>query len=228
MNSALPARYAQSRSLLELLQARVVPALEPNQTILDIGAGRLPTIPRADRPPGVCYAGLDIVSEELDAAADGAYDETFVSDITRFDPRLSGRFDIATGCHVLEHVRSVPSGLENVRRYLHPGGRLMILFACTFSVHALFNRILPERVGATLLERPPDTKFVAIYDHCWPNALRTAMVRWSDVEVVPLFLGAHYFGRWPRLQQAYLRYENWAERRQREHLASHLLLFARS
>lgn len=227
MTAILPPRYAASDSLLEILQAAVLPALEVDHTILDIGAGRLPTIPPAARPAGVRYVGLDVAAEELEAAAAGVYDEKVVSDVTEYDHRLAERFDVVTGCHVLEHVRAVPRALENVRRYLHPGGRLMLLFAGTFSAHAMANRILPERAGARLLDRPPDTKFIAVYDHCWPAALRAAMGRWADVRVAPLFLGAHYFGRWPLLQQGYLHYENWAERRHKENLASHLLLLAR-
>lgn len=227
MTSSLPPRYGESHSLLERLQARVVPVLDAKQTILDIGAGRLPTIPRADRPTGVCYVGLDVVAEELSAAPGDAYDEVHVGDIARFDDGLTDRFDVATGCHVLEHVRSVPAALENLHRYLRPGGRLMMLFACTFSAHAAANRMLPEALGVRLLDRPPDSKFPAVYDHCWPSALRGAMTEWSDLEIVPLFLGAHYFARWPLLQHLFLRYENWAQRSYREQLASHLLLLAR-
>ncbi|MGI8412181.1 MAG: class I SAM-dependent methyltransferase [Solirubrobacteraceae bacterium] len=227
MTPSLPPRYGESRSLLERLQARVVPILEPNQTILDVGAGRLPTIPPAQRPTGICYVGLDIAAEELSGAPDGAYDEVYVGDITQFDGRLAERFEVATSCHVLEHVRSVPAALENLRRYLRPDGRLMMLFASTFSAHAIANRVLPEAWGARLLDRPSDSKFPAVYDNCWPAAVRSAMTEWSYVEIVPLFLGAHYFARWPLLQQVFLHHENWAQLRHWEHLTSHMLLLAR-
>ena len=227
MTGPLPPRYSESHSLLERLQASVVPVLAPGQTILDVGAGRLPTIDFAQRPPNSHYVGLDIVAEELSAAPEGAYDETYVGDIVQFDTRLAARFDVATGCHVLEHVRSVPKALENIRQYLDPGGHLVMLFACTFSVHAIANRMLPEGLGARLLDRASDSKFRAVYDHCWPAALHHSMTEWSEVTTVPLFLGAHYFARWPLPQQAFLRYENWAQRRHRAQLASHLLLLAR-
>lgn len=227
MSDTLPLRYSESHSLLARLQASVLPTLSPGQAILDVGAGRLPTIDPSQRPAGGHYVGLDIVAEELRAAPKGAYDETYVGDIVRFDARLAGRFNVATGCHVLEHVRSVPTALENIRQYLHPGGQMVMLFACTFSVHAIVNRMLPERFGAGLLDRAPQSKFPAVYDHCWPTALHGAMTEWSEVNTIPLFLGAHYFARWPLVQQAFLHYEDWAQRRRREQLASHLVLLAR-
>lgn len=227
MTPSLPQRYGESHSLLERLQKSLVPMLEPGQTILDVGAGRSPTIDPRQRPADCHYVGLDIVAGELSAAPDGAYDETYVSDIARFDARLAERFNVVMGCHVLEHVRSVPAALENIRRYLHPGGRLGMLFACTFSGHALANRMLSEQLGARLLDRAPDSKFPAVYDHCWPAALRAAMTEWSCVETVPLFLGAHYFARWPLLQRTFLHYESWAQQLGLEQLASHLILLAR-
>lgn len=227
MTHSLPQRYGESHSLLERLQKSLVPMLEPGQTILDVGAGRLPTIDPGQRPADCHYVGLDIVAGELSAAPEEAYDETCVGDITRFDARLATRFNVVTGCHLLEHVRPVPVALENIHRYLQPDGRLGMLFACTFSAHALANRILPERLGAPLLDRAPDSKFPAVYDHCWPAALRAAMTEWSSVETIPLFLGAHYFARWPLLQRGFLHYERWAQELGLEPLASHLLLLAR-
>ena len=62
----LPDRYA--RQMQDEFFARARPLLVPDVAILDVGAGRYPTIAPADRPPGCRYVGLDIEADEIDAA----------------------------------------------------------------------------------------------------------------------------------------------------------------
>src|ERR671919_1779590 len=66
----LPDRYA--RQMQDEFFARARPLLVPDVAVLDVGAGRYPTIAPADRPPGCRYVGLDIEADEIDAAGAGA------------------------------------------------------------------------------------------------------------------------------------------------------------
>src|SRR3954447_11430251 len=69
-------------------------ALRPGVTVLDIGAGRQPTIVPERRPSGVHYVGLDISGHELAQAEPGSYDETIVADAQEMAPSLFDRFDL--------------------------------------------------------------------------------------------------------------------------------------
>lgn len=202
----------------------------PNATILDIGAGRAPAVPKAARPPGVTYVGFDIDRDELAAAPADAYDETIVGDAcTRMDA-LEDRFDLVLTYQVLEHVKPLESALENTRAYLRPGGRMISLVAGTFAAFAIANRVLPERVGVRLMQlllhREPETVFRAYYDGCWHGGLERRLASWSRVEIEPFYLGAQYFSFSPLLQRLYVRYEDWALRGAHRNLATHYLVDA--
>ena len=54
----LPQRYAEP--MQAELYRRTQPLLVPGVAILDVGAGRYPTLSPADRPSGCRYVGLDI------------------------------------------------------------------------------------------------------------------------------------------------------------------------
>ncbi|HEX8769911.1 MAG TPA: hypothetical protein VF711_03995, partial [Acidimicrobiales bacterium] len=76
----LPSRYATwwHAQYHEQLQ----PSLRPGVTILDVGAGRNPSIPPADRPPKCRYIGLDLSRSELDMSPSGWYDDSVAADVT--------------------------------------------------------------------------------------------------------------------------------------------------
>lgn len=62
-NVILPARYRTAWR--EPFDANVAARLREGMTILDIGAGRHPTLPPEGRPPGTIYVGLDISGDEM-------------------------------------------------------------------------------------------------------------------------------------------------------------------
>ena len=75
----LPSRYDVAAWRGEF-DRRIEPYLVTGVTILDVGAGRRPTIPPANRPAGCRYIGLDLSAAELAEAPMGSYDETWVGD----------------------------------------------------------------------------------------------------------------------------------------------------
>ena len=225
---ALPARYAQSWE--GPFRDRAQALFRPEIAILDVGAGRRPTIEPSARPPGCRYVGLDISADELAAAPDGSYDETWVADATRRIPELEGRFDLVISFQVLEHVTPLEGAFANFRAYLRPGGHFVGQFSGTFSFFALASRLIPHRLSKWLLshltERPTTTIFPAHYHHCWDSAIRRSLDSWARVEVEPRYLGAGYLRFLPPAQRLYLIYEEWARRSGRRNLATHYLVSA--
>lgn len=224
----LPPRYAEPwRAAFD---ARMQPALVPGVRILDVGSGRKPTIPVDQRPPGTCYAGLDLSASELRKAPPGSYDELHIADVARRQPQLEGRFDLIVSWQVLEHVKPLRVALENLRAYLRPGGRMVVQFSGKFSAFGLINMAVPNRLGVwameRLLHRDPETVFPAWYDRCWHGALRSLLQPWHSSEVLPRYRGAGYFAFMPLLQRTYLAYEDWARRRHHPNLATHYLVTA--
>jgi SAM-dependent methyltransferase len=229
LRPSLPARYQGSwrAPFFELVEER----LRPGIAILDVGAGRTPTISAERRPAGVEYVGLDISAAELAVAGPGAYDETWIADITQHIPELDGRFDLILSWQVLEHVKPLSGAFENLRRYLRPGGIFVGQFSGQLSYFALINRVIPHRLTAMLVdrftERDADAVFPAYFDGCRDSRLRPMLTRWSRAEVIPRYTGAAYLRFLPPAQWLYLKYEDWAMRSGRRDLATHYIVEAR-
>ncbi len=202
--------------------------LRPGAIILDVGAGRSPTLPRGQRPPGCTYVGLDISKSELAAAPEGSYDEVYVGDVVDYVGALDGRFDIVLSWQVLEHVKPLPDALEHIRLYLKPGGHFVGQLSGKFSVFGLLNQLIPHRTARwmlhRLIDRDPATVFPAPYHHCWWSALRRDTGTWGNFQIISRYTGANYFKFLKPLQRMYLAYEEWTIRRNRENLATHYLV----
>jgi SAM-dependent methyltransferase len=224
----LPDRYA--RSMQAEFFRRVQPLLVAEMAILDVGAGRYPTIAPADRPGGCRYVGLDIAPEELNAAAPGAYDQAVVADVTEPLNR-DNEFDLIVSWQVLEHVSPLAAAFENLRAALRPGGTMLAHLTGSNAAFALLGRLMPHalrvRIATRLLGHQEEEKFPTRYDRSSYKALDRLLGRWSEVEIVPFYRGAPYFGFWRPLQRAYLAYESAIERRRRENLATHYLVVAK-
>jgi SAM-dependent methyltransferase len=199
--------------------------------ILDIGSGRTPAIPPGQRARRCHYVGLDLSLEELDLAGGEAYDQKVVGDACQFRPELEGAFDLIVSWQVLEHVRSMGAVLENCRRYLSPGGLLVVQFSGRYSAFAIANRLVPHRLARAvlrrLLDRDPQTVFPAYYDQCYFDAIvRATRGGWTDIAVMPWYLGASYFSfAWP-IHRLYLAIEERMYRGHHLNLATHYMLIA--
>ncbi|HEX6584523.1 MAG TPA: class I SAM-dependent methyltransferase [Thermoleophilaceae bacterium] len=231
LGGELPERYVPE-FWLRTFRERVEESLRPGQAILDVGSGRAPAVPPAERPAGVHYVGLDISSAELAAAQEGSYDERVTGDVSRFIPELEGRFDLALSYQVFEHVKPLPAALGHIHRYLKPGGVMVAQLSGTFSVFGLLNRVVPSRFATWALERflnrAPESVFPAFYDRCWHSALARALQPWPSVEIIPLYTGADYLAFVRPLQALYLGFEDLAWRGDRRNLASYYIIVART
>lgn len=225
---AYPARYGPTWR--EIFDPEVQPWLQPGITVLDVGAGKRPTIPPDMRPAGCRYVGLDVAAGELEAAAPGSYDETVVGDVTRPIDGFTERFDLIVSFMVFEHVAPMNQAIEQLGRYLKPGGGLVMIFAGRNSVFARLSQVLPHRVVVHLLKallgRRPENVFPAHYDRCTALAMGRLLAGWKSAEIRPFFRGASYFRFSPITLKLYLAYENWAAKGNRAQLATHYLVHA--
>src|SRR4051794_17595279 len=224
----LPERYAEP--MQAELYRRIQPLLVSGVAILDVGAGRYPTLAPTDRPPGCRYVGLDIAPEELAAAAPDAYDDDVVADITHPLHR-DGEFDVIVSWQVLEHVSPLVDAFENLRLSLRPGGTLLAQLTGSNAGFALLGRFMPHalrvRIATRMLGHQEEEKFPTRYDRSSHRSLQRMLSAWSEFEVVPFYRGAPYFRFSRPLQRAYLAYESAIERHQRRNLATHYLVVAK-
>lgn len=226
----LPSRYGYR--LQDVFLERLAPLLVPGVTILDVGAGRSPTIARDRRPAGCRYVGLDVSEHELRSAAPGMYDEAIVHDVTRPLRRAQHEmFDLVISWQVLEHVKPLDHALENLRVVLRPGGTMVAQLSGSFAVFALLARVVPHSVRVhamrQLLGHREEEKFPTHYDRCYATALERMLTQWASLTIQPFYRGATYLAMSRPLQRVYLRYEALVARRDCRNLATHYLLVAR-
>ena len=129
---------------------------------------------------------------------------------------------------MLEHVHSVPAAIENVHRYLRPGGLFVAHLSGGRSAFGLVNRALPHPLVKVamrhLLHRDPETVFPAPYDHCTYSGLVASTGGWTRVRIIPRYRGAQYFRFLAPLEWLYLRFEDLIVRGRHRDLATHYLL----
>ena len=229
LTGQLPERYDLPYEAT--FMARVEDALRPGIRILDAGAGRFPTLPLSQRPPGCQYVGLDISGDELSKAGDGAYDEVALADLTQRVPELEGNFDLILSFQVMEHVKPLDRAIENLREYLRPGGRLIAQMSGKFSVFGIANQLLPSKAAMFVLTRlvgkDPAHVFPAPYHQCWHGALMRMSPTWSRFEVVPLYQGAMPYFRFSKvLRSLYLGWEEWVRLGEHVNLAAYYVVDA--
>ncbi|MDQ1393895.1 MAG: hypothetical protein QOF30_2872 [Acidimicrobiaceae bacterium] len=211
-------------------QSMIRDALRPGMTVLDIGSGRHPSIPPAERPADSYYIGLDVSARELELAPPGSYDEVVVADVTSPADSLLGRVDLAISFQVFEHVSSLQRSFDNVHEFLRPGGRLIAQFSGRRTLFGLANRFIPHSAAKAVLRvtlrKRPDQIFPTYYDRCWYDAVVTDLSGWTELTVTPLHRGATYLGFSRRLRAAYLLYEEWVRRSERHNLAAYYIVDA--
>jgi SAM-dependent methyltransferase len=226
----LPPRYAEAWDTAFFEVTRQ--ALRPGGTVIDLGAGARPTIKPEDRPPGCDYVGVDISRAELDRAPAGSYSSVHALDVSAPGASLPvGPADLVMSWQVLEHVRSMSTSLENMHRWLAPGGQLVALLSGSLALSSVVSRVMPHGLRSRLTNRlygnAAEDKFPTVYDACRASQLRRLLAgRWASFEVMPRYRGANYLAFSPPLLRAYLAYENLVERQGIAELATHYVVHA--
>ncbi len=226
----LPARY-RTDLWDRPFRARLSCLLKPGSAVLDVGAGRRPTVGPEERPIGTHYIGLDIDAAELAKADRVSYDDVVIAAAEDHVTALENRFDLVLSFFALEHVHSTARVLENLHAYLRPGGWLLAQLAGARSPFAVANRVLPGSVSKAVLARTqgraPGTVFDGRYDRCSYSDLTVLLAGpWTRHTVVPLFTGAGYVLFSRLLTAAYIAYEEWIVRTDRRDLAPYYLVVA--
>lgn len=225
----LPPRYAPrwEATFFELVHA----ALRRGGTVVDLGSGARPTVPLDQRPPGCQYVGVDISQAELDRAPAGSYSSAWAVDVSMSGASLPITADLILSWQVLEHVRSMGDALENMYRWLSPGGQVVALFSGSRALSSVLSRILPHGVRTIVMRRlygsPPEDKFPTVFDCCRESLLRPLLSdNWASFTIYPRYHGATYLAFAPALMRTYLAYENYIARHEVGDLATHYVLHA--
>jgi 2-polyprenyl-3-methyl-5-hydroxy-6-metoxy-1,4-benzoquinol methylase len=104
----------------------VLRQVPPGSSVLDVGCatGYLSAPLRAR---GCLVWGLDNDAESIAIAA-ASYEEAYIIDLEECAalPWAEGSFDVALCADVVEHLRDPERALRLVRRYIAPGGRLVL------------------------------------------------------------------------------------------------------
>jgi ubiquinone/menaquinone biosynthesis C-methylase UbiE len=130
------AKFLEGAARVARMQVpRVVSALElkPGMRVADIGSGSglfTRPIARAVAPGGIVYA-VDVDEGLLKVVARSSADEklTNVRTIAAVadDPKLPEPVDVAFICDTLHHIDKPEAYLRTLKKYLKPGGRVVII-----------------------------------------------------------------------------------------------------
>jgi SAM-dependent methyltransferase len=183
------------------------------RSVCDIGGGANPllSLGAAERAGIERYVVLDVSGDEL-AKAPAGY-EKVVADVTRDDLGDLGSFDFVVSHAVAEHVTDPAAFHRAVYGLLAPGGRAMHYFPTFFDPVFIANRVLPEAMSESVLQRiqggrdrgGSHEKFPAYYRWCrGPTRRQIERLRgigYAIDEYVGVF-GHGYFGPVPALSGA--------------------------
>jgi 2-polyprenyl-6-hydroxyphenyl methylase/3-demethylubiquinone-9 3-methyltransferase len=193
----LPAEYSVSGKR-HFLQEIVTSHLPEHAVVYDIGGGKNPTIPTAEKAARHLHVvGLDADLTELAKAPDAAYDRTVVADITRFKGGADA--DLVICSTVFEHVRDTEAAISVIATILRPGGRLLIFVPSRNALFARLNLLLPEAVkrGIMFALFPQKRRlqgFPAYYNKCTPREMRALLARYGyEVEQLHTYYKSNYF-----------------------------------
>ncbi|MCY4073421.1 MAG: methyltransferase domain-containing protein [Chloroflexi bacterium] len=108
-------------------------AWQTDDTVLDIGCGRGNHYSQlVDRAPDITYYALDL-SPFMLLNHPAESDRLALGDALQL-PYADGSFDVVMANHVLYHLDNIDRGLDEIKRVLRPGGKML---ATTNSIHNL-------------------------------------------------------------------------------------------
>lgn len=154
---------------------------EPNQVIVDLGAGRRCLFaPLLEPDSGSRIIGVDISPEAM--ASNDDLDEKVVADAAEGLPLRDAEADLVVSMSALEHLREVQPLAREIYRVLKPGGHTIHVFPSRNAPFSLLNRFLPHSItrkllGALIPGSEGIQGFPAYYDHCSPLEMERLLTR---------------------------------------------------
>lgn len=134
--------YGRMRAMMTLLEAS---ALAP-KTVLEVAAGDA-ALSACLATMGCTVAANDLRAENLANAvanfSNAASIRCLPGNLFDLDPLEIGQFDLVIACEILEHVAHTVEFLEQLKRFVAPGGRILI----TTPNGAYFRNKLPTHAG---------------------------------------------------------------------------------
>lgn len=136
---------------------------------MDVGSGKCCPYAKANRCSAAKCIGIDVARDELVANTD--VDMKVVTDVALSIPLKDGCVGLVSSRSVLEHLRDTDVFFAESKRVLTKGGLMVHVMPSKYAPFALMNRILPDRLGRSLLTLlKPEQKgicgFPAVYDQC--------------------------------------------------------------
>lgn len=191
--------------------------LENNiKSICEVGAGPNPILSEDFvQQNGIDYLLVDKDEEELKKRNHPF--KKRVSDLCEPEIKLKTEFDLVLSKMVLEHVENPEAFHKNIRQLLKADGTAIHFFATLYSIPAVANLLLPEKISFWLLKKIKqrdfyyDAKFEAYYRKCFgPRKKALHYFQHLDFKVKHYigFVGHSYFWRYLILKNLERIYSN--------------------
>jgi SAM-dependent methyltransferase len=217
----------QSSVAWEIFKTKILQIMSEDgvRDVMELGAGRAPSFERAVLENlGITYCSNDISQRELDLGPSWTNKAQF--DLCAADPESSAQFaesaDLVFSRMLMEHVPNYKAAYRNIFAILRPGGIGIAFHPVLFSVPFVANRLLPERLSASILKAVfPDRndidtpKFPASYSGCRiSNAVRNRISAqgFRAVWQIP-FWGHGYYRKFPIVRDLHEIASGWVQRR---------------
>jgi 2-polyprenyl-6-hydroxyphenyl methylase/3-demethylubiquinone-9 3-methyltransferase len=188
----LPETYRQDGNQ-DFIQTIAPGHISSGAKIYDVGGGKQPFLDVGKKKRLSAYVvGIDISSQELEAAPPRAYDETICADIATLTGKCDG--DLVICRAVLEHVRNTEGALTAIASLLKAGGKALIFVPSRNALYARLNLALPESWKQSILwTLYPSTRkgqgFRSYYHKCTPKDL----VSLAEANGMTLLESHYYF-----------------------------------
>jgi len=94
--------------------------------VLDVGSARS-AFPYYLGSKGYSVTTIDVADEEYRSEVGKKFGvKSIFGDLREFNPELEGKFDLITNLSVIEHIDEDTKAIQNLARYLKPGGIMVI------------------------------------------------------------------------------------------------------
>lgn len=117
--------FGRMRALLAIEDAMALPA----KTVLEVASGDgalCAVLAQAGRSTAANDLRIENLRSGLTHFRNGGAVRQLGGNLFDLDPEVTGRFDLVIACEILEHVAHTQEFLIQLKRFLNPGGRVLI------------------------------------------------------------------------------------------------------